>query len=185
MRQHQDKDEADIIKGCINEISQFQYELFMRYSESLFATCVRYVGCEDQAKDVLQESFLAIFKYIQNYNADKGSLFTWMNKICINQSLKHIKSSYTVIDYGEEDHSSIADANPSAMELLEANELFNEIIKLPEPYRTVFNLYEIEGFSHLEIANLLKIQEVSSRSILSRAKKLLIAHLQNLQFKGA
>lgn len=185
MRQLQDKAEAEIIKGCINGISKFQYELFMRYSESLFATCVRYVGYEDQAKDVLQESFLAIFKYIQNYNADKGSLFTWMNKICINQSLKHIKSSYTVIDFGEEDHSSVADVNPSVMELLEANELFNEIIKLPEPYRTVFNLYEIEGFTHLEIANLLKIQEVSSRSILSRAKKLIIAHLQNLQFKGA
>jgi RNA polymerase sigma-70 factor (ECF subfamily) len=185
MRQHQDIDEKDVVEGCKKGISHFQYELFMRYSEVLLATCVRYVACEENAKDVLQESFLAIFKYIKSYNSEKGSLFTWMNRICINQSLKYIKSTYTVIDYGEIDNNSIIDGNPSAIELLEVNELFNEIVKLPEPYRTVFNLYEIEGFSHLEIANLLKIQEVSSRSILSRAKKLLIAHLQNLQFKEA
>lgn len=184
MRPLQEKDDSDIINGCKRDLSMYQHELFMRYSESLYATCVRYVGCEDQAKDVLQECFLSIFKYIKNYNPEKGSLYTWLNKICINQSLKYIKSSYTLVNYGEDDHTHVPDNEPSAMEVMEAKELFDHIVKLQEPYRTVFNLYEIEGFSHFEIAELLNIKEVSSRSILSRSKKLLINHLQNLQFKG-
>lgn len=179
-----DVDINEIVKGCIENKSKYQYEFFIRFSESLYATCIRYVGCEDKAKDVLQESFISIFKYIHTFDPNKATLYTWLNKICINQSLKFLKSNYSIVDYYEKDQVEVANSAPTADEIMETKELFDLIVKLPEPYRTVFNLYEIEGYSHLEIAEVLHIKEASSRSILSRSKKLLIGYFQNFQIKG-
>jgi RNA polymerase sigma factor (sigma-70 family) len=175
--------DQEIIIGCVQNKSAFQRELFYRYSTVLLGTCLRYVGCEEKAKDVLQESFILIFKYIKNYDKSKASIYTWMNKICVNQALKSIKSSYVVLDLNNYEKVEKEDNEPSSQELMEAAELFQYIIELPEPYRTVLNLYEIEGYSHQEISTILELKESSSRSILSRAKKMIIQHLTDLKFQ--
>jgi RNA polymerase sigma factor (sigma-70 family) len=174
----------ELIEGCKRNDSKSQRAVFFAFSESLFATCLRYVGDEDAAKDVLQESFISIFKYIKTYDDSKGSFLNWLRKICIHQSLKYIKSRYTIVDFYEQDPVDVVNTEPGPEEMLVIQELFDQIIKLPEPYRTVFNLYEIEGYSHNEIAELLQIKTGSSRSILSRAKKILLNYYTQFQLKS-
>lgn len=173
-----------LIQGCQRQEAKSQKALFLLYSEALYATCVRYVGDEEIAKDVLQDSFLAIFQYIKSFDPSKGSLFTWMNKICIHQSLRQIKSKFTLLDVFDLPALEVPNKENNPEELVQIEELFHIIKNLPEPYRTVFNLFEIEGYSHFEIAEMLQIKEGSSRSILSRAKKLLVQHFTNLQLRG-
>lgn len=184
MKPSDSSDLVKIIHGCKKQDAKSQKALFMLFSEALFATCVRYTGDENAAKDVLQESFLAVFQYIHTYDEQKGNILPWMTKICINQALKHIKSKYVLLDLHDSYPADLPYPEPTPHELMQIEELFHLIKKLPEPYRTVFNLFEIEGYSHHEIAELLQIKEGSSRSILSRAKKLLTQHLTHFQLKG-
>jgi len=163
--------DIEIIKSCKSGDVKSQHELFMKYSEMLYSTCVRYMGNEYDAKDVLQESFIRIFKYIRNFDFHKGSLKNWMIKICVNESLKSLnKNKLETIDF---DEIKELKKEPEIDSILEYNQLFETIQLLKHPYRTVVNLYMVEGYSHNEIADFLGIKSSSSRSILTRAKIIL------------
>ena len=135
--------------------------------------CRRYIGDETKSKDVLQDSFIRIFKSFKNYDADKGSLAGWMRKITVNMALrslskKNLEISALTVDFNEK--FSIA---PEIAQKLNHDDLLKVVMTLPEGYRQVFNLSVIEGYSHKEISEMLDIKEVSSRSNLSRAKQIL------------
>ena len=172
-----------IISGCKQGLAPCQKALVQRYSGFLYSICLRYIGDETKSKDVLQDAFIRIFKYIKSFDADKGSIKAWMSKILVNTALKHInreglKNSTLTIDFNDK-----VSVEPSILSKMATDDLLELVRSLPEGYRQVFNLSVIEGYSHKEIAALLKIKEVSSRSNLSRAKQILRTKL--LAFKNS
>lgn len=172
-----------IISGCKQGHAPCQKALVQRYSGFLFSICLRYIGDETKSKDVLQDAFIRIFKYIRSFDADKGSLKTWMSKIVVNTALKQInkkglENSTLTIDFNDK-----VSVEPSILDKMATDDLLELVRSLPEGYRQVFNLSVIEGYSHKEIAKMLKIKEVSSRSNLSRAKQIL--RIKLMAFKNS
>ncbi len=143
----------------------------MQYSDMLNATALRYIKDRDAAQDVLQDSFIRIFKYLPKYDPAKGKLSSWMCKIVINESLKVWRKRKDRVAY--DDHFEMAAERPLALDELEVEDIYKLILELDEPYRTVFNLNVVEGYPHKEIAEMLSIKVPSSRSILSRAKQMI------------
>ena len=150
-----------------------QQLLYNRFSPKMLGVCYRYAMNKDDAEDMLQEGFIKIFSLLHQYK-NEGSLEGWIRKIivntCINFIKKYKKFNDTIdISNASEIHSH-QDFIPS---LVQAKDIIESIRLLPIGYRTVLNLYAIEGYSHIEISNLLDIEEATSRSQYSRAKKML------------
>lgn len=163
----------EIITGCRKGQAVYQKALVEHYSELLFSVCRRYIGDETKSKDVLQDAFIRIFKSFKNYDENKGSLAGWMRKITVNMALRSLgkrklEVSALTVDFNEK--FSVA---PEVAQKMNHDDLMKTVMTLPDGYRQVFNLAVIEGYSHREIAQKLNIREVSSRSNLSRAKKIL------------
>jgi len=166
-------DIAEIIAGCRKGEALYQRALVDNYSELLFSVALRYMGDESRAKDVLQETFIRVFKSFKTFDPNKGSISTWMRKITVNVALrslskKHLKTSTLTIEFNEKYSTA-----PEILQKMEHDDIMAVVQSLPEGYRQVFNLAVIEGYSHKEIGEMLGLEEVSSRSKLSRAKQLL------------
>jgi len=168
----QKNDNIAIIKGCKLKDATAQRALFEKFSGVLFGVCYRYVANHDDAKDVLQESFMRIFKYFKNFDPEKGNLKNWMVRICINESLKKLNTKKSFQSF--EKLPIQPRVNAVILDNLMMEDLFRLISSLPAPYRTVLNLHLVEGYSHAEIAQQLDIEVVNSRTILSRARKMII-----------
>lgn len=175
--------EKEIIQGCKRGIASAQRELFDQYSPKLMAVIYRYVGNDDDANDVLQETFIKIFSTIHTFKwKDVGSLQAWATRIAVNTALnflrknKRLKLSSTPVEtLGEPPNLTTAQEVNS----IDINTLMNMIAQLPDGYRTVFNLYCLDGFSHKEIAQQLGITEKTSSSQLTRAKAILARRIQD------
>jgi len=143
------------------------------------AVCMRYCKDENLAKDALQESFVNIFKYIKNYTG-KGSFEGWVRKIAVNCSYGFINKIRPV--YFQEDIDNVVDLNteiPDVYSEMREKELLDIIQKLPKSQYLVFNMKVIEGFSHEEIADILKIGVSTSRSNLTRARTSIIKMIES------
>lgn len=176
-----DYDIEEIIAGCKKQQSEYQKALVFRYSDLLYAVCYRYVGDRTKAQDVLQESYIKIFRAIKNFDPNKGVFEAWIRKITVNESLKLIgREKFKTLSI-DDIHNNTIEVSADALSKLSNDELLEIVSKLPDGYRQVFNLSVIEGYSHREIAEMLGIQEVSSRSNLSRAKAILREQLLTLQ----
>lgn len=152
------------------------YSTYIRY---LTAICSRYVVNKEDVKDILQDSFLKIFSNIALFEyRGKGSLKGWLTKITVNETLKFLKKNKRLefVEISEQDHDQ-PDEEPD-VDALPSSVLFDLICKLPDGYRTIFNLYVIENKSHKEIAKLLDIKESTSASQLHRAKSLLATRIR-------
>lgn len=155
------------------------YTLHVRY---LAAVCQRYVTNAEDARDVLQDSFIRIFSSLQDFKErSEGSLRRWMTRIVVNESLKFIRASRRIEftdlnDTGDDP----PDEEPPEGDI-PADVIFEQIRLLPDGYRMIFNLYVIEGHSHKEIARMLNIKESTSASQLHRAKAMLAARLRKIQ----
>lgn len=163
---------AEIIHSCILEKANGQRALVTKYAPMLMTVSRRYAMSHYDADDILQDTFMQIFKSIAKFDESRGSFEGWIRKICVNTALKEIRKMKILTTADEDDrlHLSI---DPDIYHKLDAEELMDLIQGLPEKYRLVFNLNCIEGYSHKEIAQLMEIEEVSSRSNLSRAKSIL------------
>ena len=164
--------EQELIEGCVRQDRMAQKALYDCYSRKMLAICIRYVGNKESAKDVLQEAFITVFDKIRSYKAE-GSFEGWLRKIFVNASLMHIRKN-DVLKYAEEIEtvplSAMGAAPVGTLEQIGAKQLMELIAAMPSGFRTVFNLYAVEGYSHAEIAAALGISEGSSRSQLSRAR---------------
>jgi len=163
--------EADIIKYC-KEGDRKGYKMLVdRYAPKLLGICLRYMNDEFEAKDVLQECFIKIFKNISKYEAI-GSFEGWMSKIAVRSSLIALRKNKNNLIYLEPINKNIEWSYDSDTEFnLNEEDILKMIQKLPEHYRIVFNMSIIEGYTHAEIANLLNIPESTSRTKLTRARK--------------
>lgn len=174
--------ESDIIKGCLKGERKAQQHLYESYSKKFLAICMRYVKDRDFAEDVMIEGFMKIFEKMPQFEG-KGSFEGWMKRIIVTQSLLTLRNNRNLsMEVNMESHLETMD---SAYELnhLEAAELMDLVQELPVGYRTVFNLYAIEGYSHSEIADLLGIKESTSKSQLNRARNTLKQKIADQQIK--
>ncbi len=172
--------EKELIEGCVRENSKCQQELYRKYAGKMLVVAIRYARHHMEAEDIVQESFIKVFDNIAKFES-KGSFEGWIRRIVVNTALKkHNKKSFQNEQIGVEAHHD-SSLEPSAYSELSVAELMEIISKLPDGYRIVFNLYAIEGYSHKEIADLLGIQESTSRSQLVKARKMLQELVVNTQ----
>ncbi|WP_029296155.1 RNA polymerase sigma factor [Chryseobacterium hispalense] len=150
-------------------------ELFEAYSGGLAYVCSRYIIDRDHVNDVLQNSFIKMFRSIDSFEyRGNGSLKAWISKIAVNESLKHIKQNADFkIMNDEVDIPDIGSEEEPDLEEISQLEIMQMIRTLPDGYRTVFNLFVFEEKSHREIAGILGIAENSSASQFHRAKSML------------
>ncbi|MEO6130303.1 MAG: RNA polymerase sigma factor [Saprospiraceae bacterium] len=161
--------EQELIRRCKANDRTAQRLLYERFAPLLMAICRRYVGSL-HAEDVLQDSLIRVFQYLIQYRND-GSFEGWVRRVCVNTCIRHLeKEKRLKIDYVAESLPE-SPVEPDAIHKMSADELISLIDKLPDGYRTVFNLNVIEGYHHKEIAELLGIEESSSRSQLTKARK--------------
>ncbi|WP_408038257.1 RNA polymerase sigma factor [Tenacibaculum amylolyticum] len=169
-----------LIQKCKKNNLQAQSAVYQLFAGKLFALSLKYSRNQEDAEDVLQDSFLIAFDKIHQYNF-KGSFEGWLKRIVINTALQKYRtqpSLYLVQEepmYNEEIHFDES--------TIEVNELLELIQKLPDRYRLVFNLYVLDNFSHKEISEMLKISIGTSKSNLSRAKQLLKKALEDRKKK--
>jgi RNA polymerase sigma-70 factor (ECF subfamily) len=172
----------NLIAGCKRKDTLARKKLYELYAPTMLGICIRYVNEKETAQDVLQEGFIKVYTKIGNYSGS-GSFEAWMKTIFITTALEYLRKTkrwrlnVNIDDYKETVTDNF-DASMSAK--LSADEIRRCINDLPLGFRTVFNLYAIEGYSHAEIAQLLGIKEVSSRSQLARARQLLQTRIQRL-----
>jgi RNA polymerase sigma-70 factor (ECF subfamily) len=164
--------EKDILIGCIKGKQSAQRELYKRYSRLLLAICNRYAKDIEEAEDVLQEGFVKIFLNIKEFKGD-GPLLAWMSRIMINTAITHyhkMRKHRYHDDLAEVSESKFEDKGWGEAEFTR-EELFSVIRQMPDGYRQVFNLYALEGYKHREIAEIMKIDENTSKSQYSRARR--------------
>lgn len=172
----------EIIKGCIKGDLKHQELLYSLLKAKMYGICLRYSNDKTEAQDILHDGFMTLFNTIKNYRGE-GHFEGWASKIFIFQCIKankkwELKKSHNDV---QESHYEQDVFDNSILNALSAKEILDLIQKLPSGYRTVFNLYEIEGYTHEEISNILEISVGTSKSQLSRAKKLLQEKLKVLK----
>ncbi len=160
-----------------------QKQLFNRFSPRLLSICRQYIPDMYQAEDVMIAAFMKIFSKLHTFER-KGNFEAWIRRIAINESISFIRSNKPVPD-GEEILNGLSDTHQTA-DLLYKDDYQNMIDSLPEGCKIVFNLYAIEGFRHLEIAEMLQISEGTSKSQLAYARRLLqnMINQENKTYNG-
>lgn len=165
--------ETDIIEGCVQGDRLCQKALYDRYASKMFGLCLRYAPDYHTAEDLLQEGFIKIYYNIYKYNGS-GSFEGWMKRVFINYAIEQLRRAdrnFTAEDIDKA--PEVVTGGNDIINKLNLDDLLNLVRSLPTGYRTVFNLYIIEGFSHKEIADMLSITEGTSKSQLARAKGML------------
>ena len=170
---------SDLIKSCLANDRRAQEQLYRWLSPRLFAVCLRYAADREAAEDVLQEGFIKVFSQISKFEK-RGSLEGWILRIIVHTCINHLKKNKKFndnVDLAYAGNMVIReDYIPS---IIQAKQIVETIRTLPIGYRTVLNLYAIEGYSHKEIGQLLDIEESTSRSQYTRAKTMLEEMLLN------
>jgi RNA polymerase sigma factor (sigma-70 family) len=159
-----------IIKGCINYNTGAQEELYRLYKDMLFVLCCKYCRNEAEAEDNLHNAFIEIFTGISNYK-NNGSFEGWMKRITINKAIDSYKKSAQLVPI-KEDVQGETDVTDAEMEL-PLDYILSLVQQLPDQYRMVFSLYELDDYTHKEISDMLSISESTSKSNLHRAKMIL------------
>jgi RNA polymerase sigma factor (sigma-70 family) len=167
--------EEQLVSGCIKADPAAQKQLYDRFSRKMFGVCLRYSASREEAEDLLQDAFLTVFEKISSYKS-AGSLEGWIRRIMVNTALQHFRKQRIQWAEGSEYNDPVAPEEVN----LETRELLRLIQGLPTGFRTVFNLYAIEGFTHPEIGQMLGISENTSKSQYARARAQLMIKVQRL-----
>ena len=164
--------EQEIIAGCAKNETKYQQMLYNMLSAKMFAVCLRYANEYNAAQDLLQEGFVKIFRNIEKFRGE-GSFEGWARRIFVNTAIEHYRKQVNLYALHDTDKRSFEYYDDNALETLKHEDILKMIQQLSDGYRTVFNLYVIEGYSHKEIGELMQISEGTSKSQLSRARYLL------------
>lgn len=161
-----------LVDGCLHNNRKMQEMLYRRFAGEMYAVCRAYATDTDEAKDILQDSFIKVFKNIGQYNG-KGALKAWIRRIITNTAIDHIRRKPQKSDLFEVENIVDDRTAEVEMEKLTSADVFKQVQRLPEGARLIFNLYALEGLSHKEIAVKLNITESTSKSQFRRARQLL------------
>jgi len=168
--------EERLTQLCQQGDQKAQRMLYERYADQMFRVSYRYIKKEYDTEDVLAVGFVKVFKNIERFQyRDSGSLGSWIKRIMINESLMLLRKKNPLNHALDTNEIQIKDGLESDQELL-AQDIYRMVRKLPTGYRTVFNMYVIDGYTHKEIADYLNVSENTSKSQLSKAR----AHLRKM-----
>lgn len=158
-----------LLDGCRRNDRLCQNLLYDKYKKKVLGICLRYARDLDQAKDIQQESFIKVFQSLSRQMMNIDSFDAWISRITINTAIDYFRKEKMVFELRQS--SIVIDSNePEILSKLRQDDLILIIQSIPLPYRIVFNLYVIDGYSHREIAKILTINESTSRSYLTRAR---------------
>lgn len=180
-------DELRLVKECLKGKRTAQRELYDRFAPSLLAVSYRYTKSMTDAEDVLQDGFVKAFKNLHQFKGE-GELGAWLRRIMVTTAINYLKKNgryQASLLFGDEPLHAVSAYEPQLH--LAAKELADLIRQLPAGYQTIFNLHAVEGYSHVEIGQLLGISEGTSRSQYARGRTLLIKWIeqQNTELKNA
>lgn len=166
-------DEKTLVEACLNGDYRAQKKLYQLYAPQMMGICMRYSSCVADAEDILQEGFIKVYHHLDSF-AGKGALGGWIRRIMINIALQRFRENRSMQLVRLED-SDIhrREVSDDVLSQMHADELIAILQRLPIGFRTIFNLYAIEGFKHHEIAEQLGISEGTSKSQYSRSKVIL------------
>lgn len=171
-------EDRHLVEECISGNTRSEKRLYTKYANVVYTICYRYSRNEEDASDILQETFMRVFEKLNQYKGE-GSLEGWIRRVAITTSIRFYrkslkKKSVRELSESEYEHNDIE----TPLEVISAKEIMQLINGLSDIYRIIFNMHAIEGYSHKEIGEHLGITEVASRARLKRAKKQLIILLK-------
>ena len=176
-----EKDISEIINQCIDNQRSAQKRLYDFLAPRMFSLCLRYTGDRMIAEDVLQDGFVTLFSKLSTYK-NEGSFDGWARRIFVNTALMHLRKKDALKISDDIDNAfNLKAETVSQTQNLAYKDLIKMITDLPDGFRTVFNLYVIEGYSHKEIGQMLQISENTSRTQLSRARLSLQKKIKELK----
>ncbi len=165
--------EEAILSGCLQNDGVAQRELYSKYSPKMLSVCYRFAHNREDAEDMLQEGFIKVFSQIHTFQ-NKGAFEGWVRRIIVHTCINHLKKNKKFNESVDIIHATgIQIREDSVPSIVQAKQIVECIRILPLGYRTVLNLYAIEGYSHKEIAEMLDVEESTSRSQYTRAKQML------------
>jgi len=167
-----------LVKDCLKNKPAAQQQLYEHFAPSMLGVCYRYTKSMQDAEDVLQEGFVKVFTHLSKFKST-GELGAWIRRIMVTTALNYLKKNKRYREelvFAEMPLHPVSDSNPVIQ--LDAKELSEMIRQLPTGFQTIFNLYAIEGFSHVEIGQLLGISDGTSKSQYARARYLLIEWIE-------
>ena len=166
-------DQYLLLKECLKRKPEAQRRLYDHFASSMLGVCFRYTKSLSDAEEVLQEGFIKVFTQIQQFRG-QGALEGWIRRIIVHTCINILKKNKKFIDSVDLIHAGGMFLNENNIpSIVETKEVVESVRKLPIGYRTVLNLYAIEGFTHKEISQMLDIEESTSRSQYTRAKAML------------
>lgn len=163
------KEEGDYIQACIAGEKWAQRKIYEEHYSTMFSVCLRYAVDENEAMDIVHEGFIKVFRYLEKYQPGT-SLTAWIRRIMINTSIDHYRKNSKKRTQDIETVYDMSSNEPDVVSQMSAEEILIALQSLTPSYRTVFNLYVVEGFSHKEIGKKLGITESTSRSNLVKAR---------------
>jgi len=172
--------EKELISKCLEGEAEALKQLYENYSPKLWPVCLRYARNKMSAEDIMQEGFIRIYKYLEFYKG-VGSFEGWLRKTMVNTAINYYKKNLK--QNNEKDLDAvfgIANNEVDAISKLSTENILELISSLPDGYRTIFNMFVIEGYPHKEIAEKLGISENTSKSQLSRARVILQMKVKKL-----
>jgi RNA polymerase sigma factor (sigma-70 family) len=162
-----------MIQGCLDNMATAQEALYNRFSPRMLGVCYRFARNREDAEDMMQEGFIKVFSQIHQFR-NQGALEGWIRRIIVHTCINVLKKNKKFTDSVDLFHANSIYLNENNIpSILMAKQVVECIRLLPVGYKTVLNLYAIEGYSHKEIASILDIEESTSRSQYTRAKSML------------
>ena len=170
-----------LIESCIKGDRAAQKVIYDRLAPRMFPLCIRYVGDREQAEDILQDGFVTLFTRLDSYKGE-GSFEGWARKIFVTTALMELRRKDALkMSEDLETVRGMKTEMTTQLQNIGYKDLMKVITQLPPGFRTVFNMYTIEGYSHKEIGEILGISETTSRTQLSRAKTWLQNKLKEIE----
>lgn len=172
-KRHLDTEAKFLVEQSIKGNRSAQKRIYDALSGKMLAVCLRYMGDRETAEDVLQDGFVTLFTKLDTYSGE-GSFEGWARKIFVNTALMALRKNDALKMSEDIDTAwNMVDDGPTTVQNIGYKELMHVVSELPAGFRTVFNMYVVEGYSHKEIAQELGISENTSRSQLQRARTML------------
>lgn len=183
-----DPEEKKLIQACISKKRKAQFALYESYKSKMYAVCLRYAKDRNQAQDFLQEGFIKVFQALPQYRFEVPVEY-WMKRIIVNACISELRRKKEPLNKSvpfevQHDGQTEEDGETVSTYGLAPGELIGMIQQLPNGYRSIFNLYAIEGYSHAEISQILEISPGTSRSQYARARKALAESISQLNAKN-
>jgi RNA polymerase sigma-70 factor (ECF subfamily) len=171
-------DHKELVKNCLKGKAEAQKDLYNHFAALMFGICYRYTKSTTDAEDVLQEGFVKVYFHLSKYKST-GELGAWIRRIMVTTALNYLKKNKRYREelvFAEMPLHPVSDSNPEIR--LDSKQLSELIRQLPTGFQTIFNLYAIEGYTHVEVGAMLGISEGTSKSQYARARYLLIEWIE-------